>query len=311
MLRIFLFTFAFYFIPNIFGSNQAHAFFFIQEEEKEGNEAVETPSDETKNSINKVQRSNIKITKPISTFEQQKTDLMHYFSKEKTQKIKVDTNEYVMLEEDSATHNNKGVVILLPDWQRGLTHSKAINNLRESLPQNGWSTISIQSPNKPTNYPSSALENKDVIEQNSKALMLYQNELKSLMNAVIEKAKNYPGIFLVISEGSQAAMLVNLFKDNQSLLPAALITLSAGMYSQPENELFAKNMAMSELPVLDLILTRDNKLVLENAILRKKYATKEMKVYYRQKKLSNITPGDYPEKKLITEINGWLKSIGW
>lgn len=310
MLRIILIFLTLYCVPCIIENNQAHAFFFFQEEE-ERSEDAEKSSDEKKDSAKSIQRSDIKIIKPISIFEQQKSDLTHYFSRDKAQQLKTGTDEYVMIEEISSTQNNKGIVILLPDWQQGLANPKAMNYLRKNLPLNGWSTISIQSPNKPSDYPSSALTQKDMVEQNSKALMPYKIELKSLMTAAMEKAKNYPGIFLVISEGSQAAMLVNLYKDNQGLLPAALITLSAGMYSQLENEMFAKNMATSELPTLDLVLKRDNKSVLKNAMLRKQYATKEMKVYYRQKQIHNIMLGYYPEQALLTEINGWLKTIGW
>lgn len=310
MLRIIFIFITLYCVPYIIENNQAHAFFFFQEEE-ESSEDVEKSPDEKKAPVKSIQRSDIEIIKPISIFEQQKSDLTHYLSRGKAQQLKAGTDEYVMVEEVSSTQNNKGIAILLPDWQQGLANPKAMNYLRKSLPLNGWSTISIQSPNKPNDYPSSARTKEEMIDQNSKALMPYKNELKSLMTAAMEKAKNYPGIFLVISEGSQAAMLVNLYKDNQDLLPAAMITLSAGMYSQLENEMFAKDMATSELPILDLVLKRDNKSVLENAMLRKQYATKEMKVYYRQKKIHNMIPGYYPEQALLTEINGWLKTIGW
>jgi len=310
VLRITLLLFILYCIPLIVGNNQAQAFFFVQEE-KESSEEAETPTDEKKLPAKSMQRSDIKIVKPISIFEQQKSDLTHYFAKDKVQKLTAGTNEYIMIEDVSATENNKGVAILLPDWQQGLAQSKAINTLRKNLPLHGWATMSIQSPNKPNGYPSSARINKELIEQNAKALMLYQNELKSLITAAMNKAKSYPGIILVISKGSQAAMLVNLYKNNPDLLPAALVTLSAGMYSPIENELFAKNMATSALPILDLVLKRGNKLVLENALLRKKYATKEMKVYYRQKHINTTALGHYPERTLLIEINGWLKTIGW
>lgn len=302
--------FTLYCVPYFIVNNQAHAFFFIQAEE-ENNEEAKMSSEEGKNSVKKIQHSHIKIVKPISIFAQQKSDLIHYFSQDKTQKLKVDANEYIIIEEVSATQNNKGVAILLPDWQQSVANPKAMNYLRKSLTLDGWATMSIQSPNKPNNYPSSALMKKEIIEQNTKALMLYRNELKSLITAAMERAKSYPGIFLVISEGSQAVMLTDLYKNEKSLLPTAFITLSAGIYSQAENNMFAKNIASAELPILDLILKRDNKSVLENAMLRKQYATKEMKVYYRQKKISNIIPGYYPEKKLRDEINGWLKTIGW
>ena len=309
LLRILFITALFYLIPNILGYNHAQAYFYFAEEE----EAAETEKvDEDKKQPSKsIQRSDIKIVNPVSSFEQQKQDLTHYLSGSKTQSIKVGDNEYIIIEETSSTQNNKGVAILIPDWQQGVANPKAINFLRKNLPDAGWSTISVQSPNKPMNYPSAASTKEERIEQNKTALMPYQNELKSLVTAVMEKANNYPGIFLVITEGSQAAMLIDLYTSNQSLLPAALITLSAGMYSEVENDSLAKNIAMSELPVLDLILKKDRNTVIENAMLRKKYVNKELKADYRQKSLHNMVPGYYPEQTLLTEINGWLKTIGW
>lgn len=309
MLRILFITTLLYLIPNILGHNQAQAYFYFAEEE--GAAEPEKVDEDKKQPSKSIQRSDIKIVKPVSSFEQQKQDLTHYLSGSKTQSIKAGDSEYIIIEESSSTQNNKGVAILIPDWQQGVANPKAMNFLRKNLPDAGWSTISVQSPNKPMNYPSVALTKEERIEQNKAALMPYQNELKSLVTAVMEKAKNYPGIFLVITEGSQAAILIDLYKNNQDLSPAALITLSASMYSELENDTFAKNIAMSELPVLDLILKKDRNSVLENAMLRKKYATKELKVYYRQKYLHNMVPGYYPEQTLLTEINGWLKTIGW
>ena len=306
MLRIFFITCIISILSNVLVSQQAHAYFFFQEDPET------TESDNPPNNTNvSIQRSEIDIAKPISVFEQQKQDLSHYLPKEKKQNLQAGDSEYIIVEQTHSTQNSKGVAILIPDWQTDFTTPKGINFLRKTLPEHGWSTISVQAPSKPNNYPSMALKSEQFIDENKAALMPYQNELKSLITAVMEKAKNYPGIFLVITEGSQAAMLINLYKNNTNLAPTAFVILSAGMYTDLENDSFAKNIAQTNIPVLDLILKKDSNKVLENAKLRKKYALKEMKVVYRQKALTNIYPGYYPEQTLLTEINGWLKSIGW
>lgn len=288
------------------GHYNAHA--FLAEEEPPSSE---NDNNKTDGSSQTLQRSDIKIPQPISPFIQQKQDLTHYLSDKNTQVVKVDQNEYIIIEETSTTSNNKGVAILIPDWQQGLTNPKAMNFLQASLPSLGWSTISVQSPNKPNAYPSNASTIKESAKQNKMALEFYKAEVEGLLMEVMKKARNYPGIFLVITQGSQAAILVDIYKDKQELSPAALVTLSAGMYSTIENKAFAYNIATSSLPVLDLILQKDSNNVIENAALRKKYAAKEFKTLYRQKQLTNMMPGYYPEHTLLQEINGWLKSIGW
>lgn len=307
MLRIIIITVFFYLLPNILVAHHAHAFFYFQEDAAES----ENSNEEMKGSSKTIQRSDIKIPQPISHFEQHKQDLNHYLSMSKTQLINTGSNEYILIEETSSTKNNKGVAILIPDWQQGVTSPKAINYLRKSLPNQGWSTFSVQAPNKPQNYPSKSSSLTELAEQNKMALMPYRNELKALVMEIMKKAMNYPGIFLVITQGSQAAMLVDLYKNNPDLSPTALVILSAGMHSTLENETFAKNVSISTLPILDLVLKKDNMLLLNNAQLRKKYATKEVKVFYRQRTLSNMVSGYYPEQTLLVEINGWLKSIGW
>ncbi|WP_426369245.1 DUF3530 family protein [Pseudocolwellia sp. HL-MZ7] len=307
MFRLFLITALFSLLPHVLGISQAHAFFYFQEEPAKSDEQENA----TKDGSGKLQRSDIKIAQPISSFELQKQDLNHYLPSNEVELLKAGDNEYTLIKGTSSTKNDKGVAILIPDWQQGLTNAKALNFLRKELPTHGWATLSIQSPNKPSNYPSSASTQSELAEQNKVALMPYKNELKSLMMEVMKKAKDYPGIFLVITQGSQAAMLIDLYKNNEELLPSTLVILSGGMYSHLENDTFAHNIATSELPILDLILKRDSRSVLENALLRKKYSNKELKVFYRQKSLSNIMPGYYPEQSLIIEINGWLKSIGW
>jgi len=293
------------FIVSLIGSFQANAFFFEQEDDSE------TPTSDAPKTTT-FQRSTLSFTHPINSFKQHTTDLNHYLPEDAiTQVLTVGENQYTIVEETSATQNDKGIAIILPDWQQGLINPKSINYLKTTLPHHGWATLSIQAPNKPNNYPAVALTQKEITEKNATALSSYKDELKALMTAVMEKAKNYPGIFLVISEGSQAAMLTDIYKNTPDLLPTAMVMLSAGMYSAPENENFAKNVATSELPILDLLLKRDNQTVLHNARLRKKHTTKAMKIYYRQKYINNITTSYYPEKALLTEIKGWLKTNGW
>ncbi len=313
MFRILLTTLFLSLSIGLFLPNNAYSFFYFSPEEETEKKASEDDESTNKGgaSNNIIQRSSIKMASPTDAFMQKNEDLKHYLPKGKAQSILAGTQEYVIVEESSFTQNNKGVAILLPDWQQGLTNPKSINFLRKELPHLGWSTLSIQPSNIPTNYPSTLLDDKQRMEANTKALDEYQAQLKILMTAVMEKAKNYPGIFLVITQGGHAGMLTRLYKENNSLIPSAFIMLSAGMNSTTDNQQFAQNIAMSELPTLDLVLRRDNKTVTQNANLRQKLATKEMKVYYRQKQLYNLHTGYYPEQTLLTEINGWLKTIGW
>ncbi|WP_019027255.1 DUF3530 family protein [Colwellia piezophila] len=256
------------------------------------------------------------IKKPIALTKQYKDDLKHYLATDEVKPLLAGPDDYLTLVKKYTSANSKGVAILLPDWQQGATNPKALNYLRNALPAEGWSTIAIQPSNKPENYPSTAITVTEQQEENQLILTAYKEKLASMLNAVMNTAKEYPGIVLVISQGNNAAFLVDLYSQEGNQLPNALILLSSYRSSNhalinSANEDFARQLAFIELPVLDLFLKHDNPLVLAKAAQRKSFAKQEMKVYYRQRQLNNSLTGYYPNKELLSQVNSWLKAIGW
>ena len=118
-----------------------------------------------------------------------------------------------------------------------------------------------------------------------------------------------------------AALLIELLnqESGQAAItkpPSALVLLSSYLLTNnvlidEVNTSFAKKLSNSEYPVLDLYLKHDNPIVLDKVKQRLVFSKKEMKVYYRQRQLMNTAIGYFPEQELITQINSWLKSIGW
>jgi len=260
--------------------------------------------------------NSVEIKEPIALTKQHKEDLKHYLASEQVKPLLAGPDDYLTLVKKYTSANSKGVVILLPEWQQGATNPKAINFLRNTLPAEGWSTIAIQPSSKPENYPSAAITLAEQIKENELIIEAYKNKLSTMLNAVMNTAKEYPGIVIVIAQGNNAALLVDIYSQEGSQLPNALILLSSYRQSthvltNSVNEDFAKQLAFTELPVLDLYLKYDNPIVLAKAAQRNSIAKQEMKVYYRQRQLNNTVTGYYPEKELLSQINGWLKAIGW
>lgn len=257
---------------------------------------------------------------PVSVESQHKEDLTHYFSTNHVTPILAGPDEYLTLINESTSMNNKGVAILLPDWQQGAVNPKAINFLRTALPKQGWTTISIQPANKPNNFPSIALKISEQKQENKIIIDNCKNELSKLINAVLKKSKEYPGISLIIAQGNHGGLLVDIF-DQQTInqsgpTPNALILLSSYLLNGRElidetNTAFAKTLANSEYPVLDLYLKYDNPIVSDKAAQRLVIAKQELKTYYRQRQINNSVTGYYPEQELLIQVNSWLKSIGW
>lgn len=266
------------------------------------------------------QAKKIEIPAPAPLTLQHKEDLKHYLPNDKVKALLAGPDDYLTLVTENASVNNKGVMILLPDWQQGATNPKAINFLRNKLPLQGWTTIAIQPPSKPENYPSTALKVTEQQQENKDLLEGYQLKFAAMINAVISKASEYPGIVVIVAQGNHGVMLVELFDEQSSnpvsVMPNAVILLSS--YALTNQQLvdtahsdFAKKIAYSEYPILDLYLRYDHPLVLDKAKQRLALAKKEMKVYYRQRQLNNSSVGYYPEQELMIQINSWFKSIGW
>ena len=273
---------------------------------------TDASAENTQKTANKV----TPIKKPIELTQQYKEDLKHYLTDEQVKPLLAGPDDYLTLVKRYTSANSKGVVILLPEWQQGATNPKAINYLRNALPAKGWSTIAIQPSNKPENYPSTEITVAEQKKENQLVLKEYKSKLNSMLNAVMNTAREYPGIVLVIAQGNNAALLVDIYSQDDSQQPNALIMLSSYRQSNHAlingvNENFARQVASTELPILDLYLKHDNPLVLNKAAQRRAFSKQEMKVYYRQRQLNNTVTGYYPEEELLSQINSWLKAIGW
>jgi len=294
---------------------------FAQQDEKTSpkQEVTETNAESKKTSETTPKTTPVPL--PISLSQQHKEDLKHYLPANKVNSLLAGPDDYITLTTENSSINNKGVAILLPDWQQGATNPKSINFLRNKLPLQGWTTISIQPSSKPTGYPSNAIKMSEQQQENKVIIDDYKMKLATMMNTVITKANESPGIVIIIAQGNHGAMLVEILDQSseQSAItqaPNALILLSSYLLTNNElideiNTDFAKKLAYSEYPVLDLYLRHDNSIVLDKAKQRSALSKKEMKVYYRQRQLNNPAMGYYPEQELLTQINSWLKSIGW
>jgi hypothetical protein len=258
-----------------------------------------------------IERSKLNIADPISENQLTANDIKHFIPASKIQTMLSGPDDFITLFSASTTAINKGVAILLPDWQESATSPKAINSLRKLLPAKGWTTIVIQPPNKPLQYPVQLSDTEKAEQENEKLLKPYISLLSAMLKKVREKADDYPGLILVIAQGNNAAITLDLFERNENKAPSALVLLSAYRFTEKENEKFAMQIANSVIPILDLSLEHDNKRVIEHLHQRKAFAEKELKVIYRQQQLTNFDVGYYPEDDLIKAISGWLKAIGW
>ena len=254
---------------------------------------------------------------------QHKSDLNYFLPQDKVTSLLAGPDSYLMIVNKNTHAINKGVMILIPEWEQGVIHPKASHFLQEKFPKNGWTTIAVLPPEKPTNFPSTEFDKIKQANENNLIMSQYTDKMSLLLQAVIKKAKTFPGNIFILSQGNNAAIIANILASKENSTPDegnftinGLILLSGYLHSDHNsidkiNTAFAQRLALSELPVLDLTLKHDHRVVKSKSDERKLLAKRERKVFYRHRILNNSAAGIYPEKTLISQIERWLVSIGW
>ena len=256
-------------------------------------------------------RSQIDIQPPFDLIQQQQGDLNHYLNDGSVFPVLLNNEEHPLLVIENRTSVNKGVMLFLPDWHQQAINPKAINFLRKELPDQGWTTISIQPLKKPNNFPSISISDSERVKQNQESIEKYQEALSQLMTAVIKKAASYSGIIVVVAQGQNATLLSNVFMQEGIKLPTAFVMLSAFSSTSQLAEKTAVALAKINIPVLDLSLKTDSHLIKQQVAQRQTKVNQLFRSGYRQKELFNFDTGYYPKQPLSKEINGWLKANGW
>lgn len=268
-----------------------------------------------------VERPEVKPPKSIESFYQQ--DAEHYFNPDEVKKLLAGDSEFYVLFQDDMTGRPKGVALLLPDWSHGAGGSHSIEFLRTQLPDYGWVTLSMAVPeshspvfttgqseaNPQPADPSVRIEPSRFIDE--QYMQQYELQFKMRMQALISEAQNYQGYFIVIAQGSSAAVLASLYaKGEITDQPEAMILLSAAM---PDFKLTKKmnvDIASNPIATLDIYLTHGRRWVYKHVAERKRLARKHFKVSYRQKELFSDISYHNQNHRLLRTIYGWLNTQG-
>ncbi|MGB0937465.1 MAG: DUF3530 family protein [Colwellia sp.] len=266
-------------------------------------------------------KASLPTNQNVDKFQQHQGDIGHFLHKDQVDTLLAGPDSYLMLINENTHVVNKGIMVIIPDWEQAVIHPKAPRFLQNIFPQNGWTTIAVYPPAKPLNYPSITLDKVKQAQENDSMLSAYTEKLSVLIKAVIKRARNYPGHIFIISQGNNAAIIANILAQNEhaegdEFTVDGIILLSSFLHSDENNidsinSQFANTLAHSDIPILDLTLRHDHLIVQKKADERSVLAKRERKVFYRHRMLNNVVAGVYPEQDLISQIKRWLVSIGW
>ncbi|ABG42332.1 hypothetical protein Patl_3832 [Paraglaciecola sp. T6c] len=139
----------------------------------------------------------------------------------------------------------------------------------------------------------------------------HEQELRGLMQAAMARAQSYSGFRLIIAQGTSAAWLIKIYAEKQIPSPDALVTISPFWPQRNLNALIANYTAVTEMPLLDIYSPQDNNWSLMSATQRGIDASKNLKLDYRQRQLTN-TFNTFSDSAFVSkEIYGWLHYLGW
>ena len=135
-------------------------------------------------------------------------------------------------------------------------------------------------------------------------------QLKILLPGLNNVSQIVPGFRLVIAEGLIASLLLEHGNEEGVTLPDAATFISPFWPERTINDDIASLTANYPSPLLDIAYSASSRFAQKNAQLRADTARVEVKLYYRQLKLTRIQA-----RSAMTwvggEIVGWTRSLGW
>ncbi|KKO44928.1 hypothetical protein WG68_13795 [Arsukibacterium ikkense] len=224
-------------------------------------------------------------------------DLQRQLQATELTELTSDNGSFMALQREALTSFTKGTAILVPDWSEHAASPNQLDALRQQLNDYGWHTLAIMPPNA-------------AIFEQDPAASDYPQQLAERLLAATQQAEQQPGNIIVIAKGSSAAVLNQLYAEEQLVAPAAFVMLGAYLADHNLNRDLASHIARQRIATLDISHQRDNRFATANLKLRQQLVQRHLKAQYRQRQLTGTFYDADVHAWVLKEITGWLHSIG-
>ena len=262
------------------------------------------------------------------------------------QSLDIDGQQIIYVLQENTTAITRGVAVMIADSSIPILGQEGFISLANEMNKIGWVTILIPAPDigfipiiipeaelKDVQKTTAEIETKNfantqvtslsatlldldinqsaVTTIDDSAFIKHEQQLVSLLQAVIEKSQDYPGYFLVISKGTSAAWLSKIYAEKTLDAPDAFVMVSPYWPDRKHNQRLPEWMANTPMPVLDLHSSWDNGWARKTVSRRQIAAVKALKLQYRQRKLLGFTMHQQHSAYIGKEIYGWISHMGW
>jgi hypothetical protein len=273
-----------------------------------------------------------------------KLDLQRGLFSDTYQSFNIDNQTIIYVLQENTTAITRGVAVMIADSGIPILGQEGFTDLANEMNKIGWVTILVPAPDTgfaptlqqeatkkedattaeeidttadtPTSNQSAAIIEIDislsaVTTIDDQAFIKHEQQLISLLQAVVEKSQEYPGFFLVISKGTSAAWLSKIYAEKTIDTPDAFVVISPYWPDRQHNQRLPKWIANTPMPVLDLYSSRDNGWALKTVTQRQTNAIKALKFQYRQRELLGFNMPQQHSAYIGKEIYGWISHMGW
>lgn len=273
-----------------------------------------------------------------------KLDLQRGLFSDTYQSFNIDNQTIIYVLQENTTAITRGVAVMIADSGIPILGQEGFTNLANEMNKIGWVTMLVPAPDTgfaptlqqeatkkedattaeeidttadtPTSNQSAAIIEIDislsaVTTIDDQAFIKHEQQLISLLQAVVEKSQEYPGFFLVISKGTSAAWLSKIYAEKTIDTPDAFVVISPYWPDRQHNQRLPKWIANTPMPVLDLYSSRDNGWALKTVTQRQTNAIKALKFQYRQRELLGFNMPQQHSAYIGKEIYGWISHMGW
>ena len=267
---------------------------------------------------------------PISQTHLQMLDIQHFVKDKEIKILKAGESDFLTLVKEQTTGFSRGIAFIIPDINQPIAKQAAVNSAYDQLNDYGWTSMLLTMPSQePIEQPSNLLEeqasvtNDPNVDPNLSLKASFQQDFYSQtfiddietkielrINSAIEMAKQHAGFYLYICQGKSCGWLTSLVEQNRIATPDALVMLGAHLPQDDLNQKFAQQISRTDFPILELYQDYDNAWVTEHLVDRRKFARKEFKTNYRQRRVSSHFGYLSQQKRTVKEIYGFLSAVG-
>lgn len=275
------------------------------------------------------------------------SDIKRFLPSDEIRPLLASEAEFISLHRESMAASQRGVVLIIPDWQHTPTNNAGINFLRTELNDLGYATLAMTIPDidwqtpdikkaaedndqAATTEPTQASEpepatNEQISEQTNtspsqqhvsgKALINdavidnYKVNLITRFNALYDSALDEQGKIVVIAQGTSGALLLEHYANFPSTNIDAFISLSSYLPIAERNKKLNASLTTISPPLLDVYYSVDNPNLLHSVTMRQKWAKRHNKYDYRQRELFGLPNEPRQHQRLAKEVDGFLRRL--